>query len=92
MNSIALIGRLTTEPELHTAATGTVVCTLRLAVPQRRRHGEDQQALFIDAVSFGAQAEAAGKYLIKGQQVAVSGRLESRSWTTPEGEPRSACT
>ena len=89
MNSVNLIGRLTRDPELRTTASGTPVCTMRVAVPRRRKDGEDQGAVFVDVVSFNGQAEAVADHLAKGRQVAVTGRLEHRQWQGPDGSPHS---
>lgn len=89
MNTIQLIGRLTRDPELRHTNGGTPTTSLRLAVPRRRREGEDRGAVFVDVVTFAKQAEAAAEHLGKGRQVAVSGRLEYREWTAQDGSHRS---
>lgn len=89
MNTINLIGRLTRDPELRQTNGGTPVCTLRLAVTRRKRNGEDQSPVFVDVVSFSAQAEAVATHMAKGRQVAVTGRLDYREWTGPDGSPHS---
>jgi len=89
MNTVALIGRLTADPELRFTAGGTPVCTVRLAINRPPKDGEDQGAIFIDVVSFGRQAEAVAEHLAKGRQVAVTGRLEYRQWEANDGSPRS---
>ena len=85
MNTITLIGRLTRDPDLDQTRGGTPVCRLRLAVPRRRKEGKDQGAVFVSVVAFGGQAAAAADYLMKGRQVAVSGRLEQREWSDGDG-------
>ncbi len=84
MNTVNLIGRLTADPELRNTNGGTPVCTVRLAVNRPRKDGKDQGAVFIDVVSFSRQAEAVAEHLGKGRQIAVTGRLEYREWTTDE--------
>ncbi|HSH61450.1 MAG TPA: single-stranded DNA-binding protein [Acidimicrobiales bacterium] len=85
MNSIQLIGRLTAKPELRFTNGGTATCTIRLAVPRRRRKGEAEAApVYVNVVTYGAQAEAVAQYLDKGRRVSVSGRLEYREWTTDD--------
>ena len=88
MNSINLIGRLTRDPELRGGDTKKV-CKLRLAIPRRRKTGEDQGAVFVDVTAFDRQAELCAEYLAKGRQVAVSGRLEYGEYTDAENNPRS---
>lgn len=85
LNTIALVGRLTRDPELRTTGGGRPVCHLRVAVDAR---GEEP-ACFIDVVCFDAGAQACQQYLAKGRLVAVDGRLVLDEWTTPDGEKRS---
>jgi len=89
MNTVNLIGRLTRDPELRQTNGGTPVCTLRLAVPRRRRNGEDQAPVYVDVVSFSAQAEAVAAHVTQGRQVAVTGRLEYREWKGQDGSAHS---
>lgn len=89
MNTISLIGRTTAEPELRFTAGGTPVCTLRLAVNTPPRDGKDQPAMFVDVITFKAQAEAVAAHVGKGRQVAVTGRLSYRQWEAEDGATRS---
>ncbi len=89
MNTIQLIGRLTKDPELHHTNGGTATTTLRLAVPRRKRDGEEQPPVYVDVVTFKAQAEAIVKHLTKGRRVAVTGRLEYREWKGQDNSPHS---
>ena len=89
MNTIQLIGRLTRDPELRSTPNRTEVTTLRLAVPRRKKDGEDQGAVYVDVVTFSKQAEAVAEHLSKGRRVAVTGRLEYREWQGQDGSPHS---
>ena len=90
MNSVNLIGRLTRDPELRSIPSGQAVCELRIAVDNgASREGEDRDPTYVDVASFGPQAEACAKYLTKGRQVAVSGRLLYREWEAEDGSKRS---
>ena len=90
MNSINLTGRLTADPEMRSTHSATAVTDYRLAVQRRRsREGEDRGAVYVDVVSFGGLAESCARYLEKGRQVAVSGRLELDEWETDAGKRRS---
>jgi single-strand DNA-binding protein len=84
MNQISVIGNLTADPT-HRLAGTTPVTTLALAI-DRRDKGE---AVYIDVVVFDKQAEAAARYLTKGRQIAVSGRLDLRTWQDESGNARS---
>ena len=87
MNTVQLIGRLTRDPELRYTPAGTATCTIRLAVPRRKRNGGDTDPgpVYIDVVTFGAQAEAIAEYMAQGRRVGVTGRLEYREWTDNDG-------
>ena len=61
---------------MRATASGVEVAQLLLAIPRRRRNGEDQGAVYVDVTAFDGQAIACGKYLAKGRRIAVSGRLE----------------
>jgi single-strand DNA-binding protein len=84
VNSVTLIGNLTSDPELRSLADGRNVCDMRLAVNDQ----SDQPPLFIDVVTFGASAEACAKYLGKGRPIAVTGRLVYRQWEAQDGTKR----
>ena len=86
MNSVVLIGRLARDPELsYTPNTQTAVTRFTLAVDRPRRNGEDAGADFIRITVFGKQAETCDRYLSKGRQCAVSGRIQTGSYKNREG-------
>ena len=86
MNSVILIGRLARDPELsYTANTQTALCRFTIAVDRPRRQGEDQGADFIRITVWDRQAENCDRYLSKGSQVAVRGRIETGSYKNREG-------
>ena len=87
MNSVVLIGHLAGDPELvYTKNTQTAVCRFTLAVDRPRKNGEDQGADFIRIVVWGKSGEACNKYLFKGKQAAVKGRIETGSYKNDKGE------
>ncbi len=94
VNVVVLVGNLTRDPELRAMPSGTSVCRLGLAVNERTKDpatGEwGERPNYFDIDVFGAQGENCAKYLAKGRQVAVEGRLRWRSWETQEGQKRSA--
>jgi single-strand DNA-binding protein len=74
-------------------ATGTSVCTLRVACNGRRKNSAGQwedQANYFDVTVWGQQGENCAQYLRKGRGVAVDGRLRWREWTNQEGQKRQA--
>ena len=86
MNSVVLIGRLARDPELsYTPNTQTAITRFTLAVDRPRRQGEDQGADFIRVTVFGRQAETCDRYLSKGRQAAVLGRIQTGSYKNREG-------
>ena len=75
MNSVNIIGRLTRDPELRKTANGRSVTNFCLAV-NRANEGAD----FIDCVAWSETADLACKYLSKGSQIGVTGRLQTRTY------------
>ena len=87
MNSVILIGRLTRDPELrYTPEPQTAVANFTLAVDRPRRDGQDQGADFIRITVWGKQAETCDRYLRKGRQAAVMGRIQTGSYKNRNGE------
>lgn len=83
MNSVNIIGRLTRDPELRKTSNGRSVTNFCLAV---NRANED--ADFIDCVAWSETADLACKYLSKGSQIGVSGRIQSRTYDDKNGNSR----
>lgn len=88
MNKVALIGRLTRDPELRYTQQGTPVAGFTLAVNRRYTKEDEQKADFISIVAWQKTAEFCAKYFVKGQQVAVCGRIQTRSWDDQDGKKR----
>ena len=91
MNRVILMGRLTRDPNISYSQGGDNMAIARftLAVDRRgrRQDGADQQtADFIGCVCFGRQAEFAEKYLRQGTKVAVTGRIQTGSYTNKDGQ------
>lgn len=78
MNRVILIGRLARDPELRYSQDGKAVCSFTLAVD--RTFSQEKEADFIKCTAFGKTAEVAAKYLEKGRQAGVEGRLQIRSY------------
>jgi len=92
-NSVTLVGNVTRDPELRFTASGQATATCGLAVNRvwnDRQTNEKKEAVsFFDIVCWREMAENASESLSKGARVVVTGRLEQRSWETPEGDKRS---
>ena len=88
MNKVILIGRLTKDVELrYTQTNNTAVASFSLAVNRKFvKNGEERQADFFNIIAWNKLAETISKYLFKGNQVAISGRLETRSWDDENGQ------
>jgi single-strand DNA-binding protein len=88
MNKVILIGRLTKDVELrYTQTNNTAVASFSLAVNRKFvKNGEERQADFFNVIAWNKLAETISKYLFKGNQVAISGRLETRSWDDENGQ------
>ena len=84
MNRVLLTGRLTRDPELRTTASGKSVATFSLATHQYV--GGKELSEFHSVVAWGRLADTCGTYLGKGQQVAVEGRIQTRSWDDDRGQ------
>jgi len=89
LNRIVLIGRLVRDPELRYTPNGVATCSFSLAVdrPFVNQRGE-RETDFIDIVTWRKLAETCGQHLQKGRLVAVDGRLQVRSYETPDGQKR----
>lgn len=80
MNIAILIGRLTRDVEMRQSQNGLAIATFTIAVDRQVSAGQEKQADFIPVVVFGKQAENCGKYIGKGRLVAVTGRIQTRSY------------
>ena len=92
LNKVFLMGNLTRDPELRYIPSGTAVATFTVAsnrVYTSAAGEKKEEACFVRVVSWARQAELAAEYLTKGSPIFVEGRLQSRSWETPDGQKRS---
>lgn len=87
MNSVVLIGRLTRDPEVrYSQGTQNAVATFTVAVD--RPFAKEKTADFLRVVVFGKQAENCERFLTKGRQVGIQGRIQTGSYKTQTGETR----
>lgn len=91
MNKVILMGRLTKDPEVKYTQTSEPMAIARynLAVdrPGKKEEGKPS-ADFISCVAFGKRGEFAEKYLRKGMKIALSGRIQTGSYTAQDGSKR----
>ena len=90
MNKVILIGRLTRDPETRYSQSAEPVAIARfsLAVNRRFKRDGEPDADFINCVAFGRTGEFIEKYFKKGMQIAVTGRLNVRSYEDQTGQRR----
>lgn len=88
MNKVILIGRLCADPEVRYSQNQnqTAVARYRLAVDRRFKREGEQTADFISCVAFGKVAEFAEKYLRQGTKIAITGRIQTGSYTNKDGQ------
>ena len=87
MNKVILIGRNTKDIELKQTFSGTSAIEFSIAVRRAFKNvNGDIESDFFTCIAFGKQAETISKYVKKGDQVAVEGRLQTRSYTNKEGK------
>lgn len=88
VNKVILVGNLGKDPQTRSTPNGQEVATLTVATSEKfkDKSGELQERTeWHTVVVWGKQAESCGKYLSKGRQVYVEGRLATRKWTDKEG-------
>jgi single-strand DNA-binding protein len=90
-NKIILVGNLGKDPELRYTPQGDAVCSFSLATNERKKDkaGEMQDVTtWFKVTLWRQQAETAAKYLAKGRQVYIEGRLRLEDWTDRDGNTR----
>lgn len=82
LNKVMLTGNLTQEPDYKVTTNGTAILTLRVAVNDRRKVGDEWTDVpgFYDCVILGRRAESLRQFLSKGRKVAIEGKLRYSSW------------
>ena len=87
MNQVVLMGRLTRDPEVRYSSgeSSLAIARYTLAVDRRFKRDGEPTADFISCVAFGKTAEFAERYFRKGIKIAVSGRIQTGSYTNKEG-------
>lgn len=91
VNKVIILGHLGADPEVRTVSNGNTVARLSVATSENwvDREGQRQERTeWHRVVVWGKQAEVCGKYLNKGRQVYVEGRLQTRSWEDAQGQKK----
>lgn len=88
MNKVIEIGRLTKDPEIRYSQGENTTCIARytLAVDRKFKQEGQPTADFINCIAFGKLGEFAEKYLRKGVKIAVTGRIQTGSYTNKDGQ------
>ena len=85
MNKVLLAGRLTRDPEMRALASGKHVAQFSVATTEYAGNGKERPE-YHNIVTWDRLAEICGRYLGKGQQVAIEGRLQTRTWDDEQGK------
>lgn len=85
MNKVILMGRLTRDPEVRYSQGENSTAVARYTIAVDRKLSKDNEADFIPCVCFGKAAEFVEKHLRKGLKIAITGRLQTGSYTNKEG-------
>lgn len=91
VNKAILVGNLGRDAELRYTSGGAPVASVRIATTERFTDREGQKredTQWHDVVIWGKTAEALHEYLVKGKQIYVEGRIQTRKWTDKEGKDR----
>ncbi len=89
LNSVNLMGRITKDPELRQTLSGTSVVSFALAVDRNYvKDGRDRETDFVNCVAWRSTAEFIKKYVVKGQLIAVEGKLQTNNYEDAEGNKR----
>lgn len=91
LNKVMLIGNLTRDPELRYTPSGAAVCSFSVATNRSyvaSDGNKKEETEFTRIVSWNKLAELCSQLLAKGRKVYVEGRLQTRSWETPDGQNR----
>jgi single-strand DNA-binding protein len=84
VNKAILTGRLVRDPDLRRLASGKAVCAFSLATNTFLGNGREQTE-FHSVIAWDRLAEVCAEFLGKGQMAAIEGRIQTRSWDSPEG-------
>ena len=90
INNVVLMGRLTADAVLRTTTSGVSVSSFTIAVDRGYKQGEEKQADFINIVAWRKTAEFVNRYFHKGDMIAITGAIQTRSYEDKNGNRRTA--
>ena len=90
LNSISIMGRLSSDPQLRRTASGKAVASFSIACERdfKNQQTGEKEVDFIECVAWGGTAVMVEKYFHKGQMAVATGRLQLRDWTDKNGQKR----
>ena len=90
LNSISIMGRLSSDPQLRRTASGKAVASFSVACERdfKNQQTGEKEVDFIECVAWGGTAEMVEKYFHKSQMAVATGRLQLRDWTDKNGQKR----
>ena len=90
LNSISIMGRLSSDPQLRRTASGKAVVSFSVACERdfKNQQTGEKEVDFIECDAWGGTAEMVEKYFHKGQMAVATGRLQLRDWTDKNGQKR----
>ena len=90
LNSISIMGRLSSDPQLRRTASGKAVASFSVACERdfKNQQTGEKEVDFIECVAWGGTAEMVEKYFHKGQMAVATGRLQLRDWADKNGQKR----
>lgn len=89
MNIVSLIGNIVRDPELKATPQGTSVCDFTIAVQRNYKNANGEyDADFINCTAWRNTADFVAKYFVKGSAIGVTGSLQTRKYTTKNGDER----
>lgn len=89
MNKVFLVGRITRDPELKYTTSNVAVVSFSVAINRTYQNAQGEyDADFINCVAWRVQAENLARFVKKGQQIGIDGRLQTRTYETSTGETR----
>lgn len=85
MNKVILVGRLTKDAEIRTTQTGKKVASFSIAVDDGKDSSGQRLTSYFNCTAWDALADLIEQYIKKGHRLAITGKLQNRSWDKPDG-------
>ena len=86
MNTVAIIGNLTSDPEIRHTQTGKTICSFSIAVNEYSKNKEEKNVSFFKCESWEKTAEIIEKHFKKGHKIGITGRLKQERWESDSGQ------